>query len=60
MNPRDCGKLLSRLEDLMEEHKKESALKTHIGVSIDVFRYYAGWCDKLQGLTIPINKCQTK
>lgn len=52
----------SRLADVMEEHKKELAtiesldagavytlaLKTHVGMSIDTFRYYAGWCDKIQ------------
>ena len=51
-----------RLADLMEEHKEELAsietmdsgavytlaLKTHIGFSIDVFRYFAGWCDKIE------------
>ena len=30
------------------------ALKTHIGMSVDVWRYMAGWCDKIQGITIPI------
>ena len=24
------------------------ALKTHVGFSIDTFRYFAGWCDKIQ------------
>jgi len=24
------------------------ALKTHVGMSIDAFRYFAGWCDKIQ------------
>lgn len=69
MNARDRGKLLNKLADLMEEHKQELAtlesldsgavytlaLKTHIGMSIDAFRYYAGCCDKIQGATIPIN-----
>ena len=46
----------------MEEHKEELAtletvdsgavytlaLKTHVGFSVDTFRYYAGWCDKIQ------------
>ena len=45
----------------MEEHKEELAtletldsgavytlaVKTHIGMSIDTFRYFAGWCDKI-------------
>lgn len=72
MNARDRGKLLHKLADLMEEHKQELAtlesldsgavytlaLKTHIGMSIDVFRYFAGWCDKIQGETIPINNAR--
>ena len=53
---------LLRLADLMEEHQEELAtlesldsgavytlaLKTHIGFSINTFRYFAGWCDKIQ------------
>ena len=51
-----------RLADLMDQHREELAtiesldsgavytlaLKTHIGMSIDTFRYFAGWCDKIQ------------
>uniref|UniRef100_A0A8C1QUR3 10-formyltetrahydrofolate dehydrogenase n=1 Tax=Cyprinus carpio TaxID=7962 RepID=A0A8C1QUR3_CYPCA len=58
------------LADLMEEHQEELAtietldsgavytlaLKTHVGMSIQTFRYFAGWCDKIQGSTIPINQ----
>jgi len=69
MNARDKGAIMYRLADLMEENKEELAtlesidsgavytlaLKTHIGMSIDTFRYFAGWCDKIQGKTIPIN-----
>lgn len=72
MNARDRGRLLNKLADLMEAHKQELAtlesldsgavytlaLKTHIGMSIDVFRYFAGWCDKIQGQTIPINNAR--
>ncbi|KAL1273048.1 hypothetical protein QQF64_028910 [Cirrhinus molitorella] len=72
MNPRDRGKLLYKLADLMEEHQEELAtietidsgavytlaLKTHIGMSIQTFRYFAGWCDKIQGCTIPINQAR--
>ena len=53
---------LFRLADLMEEHQEELAtiesidsgavytlaLKTHVGMSIATFRYFAGWCDKIQ------------
>uniref|UniRef100_A0A668AI18 10-formyltetrahydrofolate dehydrogenase n=1 Tax=Myripristis murdjan TaxID=586833 RepID=A0A668AI18_9TELE len=72
MNPRDRGSLLYRLADLMEEHQEELAtiesidsgavytlaLKTHVGMSIQTFRYFAGWCDKIQGKTIPINQAR--
>ena len=67
MNARDRGALLMRLADLMDQHKEELAtietidsgavytlaLKTHVGMSIDTWRYMAGWCDKIQGSTIP-------
>uniref|UniRef100_A0A8C5FM67 10-formyltetrahydrofolate dehydrogenase n=1 Tax=Gadus morhua TaxID=8049 RepID=A0A8C5FM67_GADMO len=60
------------LADLMEEHQEELAtiesmdsgavytlaLKTHVGMSIQTFRYFAGWCDKIQGKTIPINQAR--
>lgn len=72
MNARDRGRLLYRLADLMEQHKEELAtiesidsgavytlaLKTHIGMSIETWRYFAGWCDKIQGSTIPINNAR--
>ncbi|TRY66700.1 hypothetical protein DNTS_011628, partial [Danionella cerebrum] len=72
MNPRDRGRLLYKLADLMEQHQDELAtieaidsgavytlaLKTHIGMSIQTFRYFAGWCDKIQGCTIPINQAR--
>uniref|UniRef100_A0AAY4EB84 10-formyltetrahydrofolate dehydrogenase n=1 Tax=Denticeps clupeoides TaxID=299321 RepID=A0AAY4EB84_9TELE len=61
-----------RLADLMEQHQEELAtiesidsgavytlaLKTHVGMSIQTFRYFAGWCDKIQGCTIPINQAR--
>ncbi|KAM4021993.1 cytosolic 10-formyltetrahydrofolate dehydrogenase isoform 1-T4 [Anomaloglossus baeobatrachus] len=72
INPRDRGRLIYRLADLMEEHQEELAtiesidsgavytlaLKTHVGMSIQTFRYFAGWCDKIQGSTIPINQAR--
>ncbi|MEE6502122.1 hypothetical protein FKM82_004417 [Ascaphus truei] len=72
MNARDRGRLLYRLADLMETHQEELAtiesidsgavytlaLKTHVGMSIQTFRYFAGWCDKIQGCTIPINQAR--
>jgi formyltetrahydrofolate dehydrogenase len=53
----------------MEEHKEELAtiesidsgavytlaLKTHVGMSIETWRYFAGWCDKIHGSTIPVS-----
>lgn len=55
----------------MEQHQEELAtiealdagavytlaLKTHVGMSIQTFRYFAGWCDKIQvrcGLPSPM------
>ncbi|XP_023682611.2 cytosolic 10-formyltetrahydrofolate dehydrogenase isoform X1 [Paramormyrops kingsleyae] len=72
MNPRDRGRLIYRLADLLEQHQEELAtiealdsgavytlaLKTHVGMSIQTFRYFAGWCDKIQGSTIPINQAR--
>lgn len=54
--------LVLRLADLMNENKEELAtiesldsgavytlaLKTHIGMSIETLRYFAGWCDKIE------------
>uniref|UniRef100_A0A8B9Q2F8 10-formyltetrahydrofolate dehydrogenase n=1 Tax=Apteryx owenii TaxID=8824 RepID=A0A8B9Q2F8_APTOW len=62
MNARERGRLMYRLADLMEEHQEELAtiesidsgavytlaLKTHVGMSVQTFRYFAGWCDKIQ------------
>uniref|UniRef100_A0A8D3C7E8 10-formyltetrahydrofolate dehydrogenase n=1 Tax=Scophthalmus maximus TaxID=52904 RepID=A0A8D3C7E8_SCOMX len=61
-----------QLADLMELHQEELAtieaidsgavytlaLKTHVGMSIQTFRYFAGWCDKIEGSTIPINQAR--
>ena len=69
MSARDRGRILMKLADLMEQHKEELAIiesidsgavytlaiKTHIGMSIETFRYFAGWCDKIEGSTIPIS-----
>lgn len=64
--------LLARLADLMEQHQEELAtiealdagavytlaLKTHVGMSIQTFRYFAGWCDKIQvGCGLPSPMC---
>ncbi|XP_052870268.1 cytosolic 10-formyltetrahydrofolate dehydrogenase [Anopheles cruzii] len=69
VSPRERGQLMYRLADLMEQHREELAtiesidsgavytlaLKTHVGMSIDAWRYYAGWTDKIEGSTIPVS-----
>lgn len=58
-----------RLADLIEEHKTALAnlevldngkpfaeADFDIQCSIDTFRYFAGWCDKIHGNTIPAGK----
>lgn len=54
--------VVQRLADLIDSNKEELAtiesldsgavytlaLKTHIGMSIEAFRYFAGWCDKIE------------
>lgn len=61
LSARQRGQLMFKLADLMEAHKEELAtiesvdsgavytlaLKTHIGMSIDAWRYFAGWTDKV-------------
>jgi aldehyde dehydrogenase (NAD+) len=68
MDARDRGRLMSKLADLVEEHKDELAeLETldngkpisesknaDLPLVIDCLRYYAGWADKIHGQTIPI------
>lgn len=63
------GKLINRLADLMEQNidelaelesldngKPVSVAKSiDMTLSISVFRYYAGWCDKITGKVIPID-----
>jgi aldehyde dehydrogenase (NAD+) len=63
------GRLLYRLADLMEANINELArletldngkplsdsLNADLPLSIACYRYYAGWADKIQGKTIPIN-----
>jgi aldehyde dehydrogenase (NAD+) len=71
------GRLLNKLADLIEEHADELArLETldngkplgvakaaDLPLTIACYRYYAGWADKIQGKTIPVNGdyfCYTK
>jgi aldehyde dehydrogenase (NAD+) len=69
MDARERGRLMYRLADLIEENKDElAALETldngkpindsrnaDVPLTIDCYRYYAGWADKIQGKTIPVN-----
>jgi aldehyde dehydrogenase (NAD+) len=69
MNARERGKLMNRLADLIEKNVDELAqLETldngkpirdsrnaDLPLTIDCYRYYAGWADKIEGKTIPIN-----
>ena len=69
MSGSERGKLLNRLADLIEKNMDElAALESldngkpkHVALAADLplviacYRYYAGWADKIQGKTIPIN-----
>ncbi|KAF2894176.1 hypothetical protein ILUMI_11999 [Ignelater luminosus] len=69
ISARERGQLLFKLADLMHQHREELAtiesldsgavytlaLKTHVGMSIETWRYFAGCTDKIQGSTIPIS-----
>ncbi|KAF1659589.1 UNVERIFIED_CONTAM: Aldehyde dehydrogenase, mitochondrial, partial [Eudyptes robustus] len=68
MDASDRGRLLYKLADLMERDKVYlSSLETldngkpyavsYLGdlhLSIECYRYYAGWADKIEGKTIPV------
>lgn len=69
MSPRDRGAIMYKIADLLDKNREELAtiesidsgavytlaLKTHIGMSIDVWKYFAGWADKIHGQTVPIS-----
>mmetsp|Transcript_28494 Transcript_28494/g.91305 ORF Transcript_28494/g.91305 Transcript_28494/m.91305 type:complete len:497 (+) Transcript_28494:329-1819(+) len=69
MSGRERGRILFRFADLLEAHAEElAALETldngkplffsrnaDIPLSIDHFRYFAGWADKIHGKTIPVD-----
>ncbi len=69
MSASERGKIMNRLADLMEKNADELATlesvdngkPRHIAraadlpLSIACYRYYAGWADKIQGKTIPVN-----
>ncbi|HXE10586.1 MAG TPA: aldehyde dehydrogenase family protein [Bryobacteraceae bacterium] len=69
MSASERGKLMNKLADLIEKHADELATlesldngkPRHVARSADLelsiacYRYFAGWADKIQGKTIPIN-----
>jgi aldehyde dehydrogenase (NAD+) len=69
MSARERGKCINRLADLIEKNADElAALESldngkpisdskaaDLPLTIDCYRYYAGWADKIEGKTIPIN-----
>jgi acyl-CoA reductase-like NAD-dependent aldehyde dehydrogenase len=69
MAPTARARLLRRFADLIESHKEElarleslnngktyrEALKGDLPPSWEIFQYYAGWCTKLRGETIPVD-----
>ena len=69
MNASERGQLLHRLADLIEKHTEELARlesldngkpvsvarRVDVSKAIACYRYFAGWTDKIQGKTIPID-----
>jgi len=69
MNARERGRILYKFADLVEQNKEElaklesldngkplaDAMGADLPLAIDCYRYYAGWADKIEGKTIPIN-----
>jgi aldehyde dehydrogenase (NAD+) len=69
MSASERGKMLNRLADLIEKNIEELATlesldngkPRHVALAADLqlviacYRYYAGWADKVQGKTIPVN-----
>ena len=68
MSAAERGRLLYKLADLVEEHADELAMlesldngkpfhvarAADLGLTVAVYRYYAGWSDKIQGRTVPV------
>ena len=68
MSAAERGRLLYKLADLIEEHADELAMlesldngkpfhvarAADLGLTVAVYRYYAGWSDKIQGRTVPV------
>ncbi len=77
MSAAERGRKINKLADLMEQNLPELAalesldngkplrdsLNADLPLSIKAYRYYAGWCDKTHGKTIPVEGeyfCYTK
>jgi phenylacetaldehyde dehydrogenase len=73
MTPSQRGRLIWRIADLIEEHADEFAMletldngkpvkvarAADIPLSVDLFRYMAGWATKIEGEVIPISALPT-
>ncbi len=68
LSARERGKLLARAAGLLEERLRDVAKletlhngkllfesKIDISMCIETLRYYAGWCDKITGSTLPVS-----
>jgi phenylacetaldehyde dehydrogenase len=69
MSPSERGRILWKLSDLIEKHTEELATLesldngkpltvarvADVPLTVDMFRYMAGWATKLTGTTIPIS-----
>lgn len=69
MGASDRGRLLNKLADAIERDREYlarldsmdngkplgDALNIDLGLVVKCFRYYAGWSDKIQGKTVPID-----
>ena len=66
--PRQRGRMLARAADLLEARAGEFAelesrqngkllfeSKIDVAMAVDTLRYYAGWCDKITGDTLPVS-----
>ncbi|XWS60714.1 hypothetical protein CRYUN_Cryun07bG0059400 [Craigia yunnanensis] len=67
MTPYERSRILLRFADLVEKHSEElaaletwnngkpheQAAKSELPLLIRLFHYYAGWADKIHGLTVP-------
>jgi aldehyde dehydrogenase (NAD+) len=68
MSAAERGRLLNKLADLVEQNREElaqlesldngkpyrDALNADLALTVKCYRYYAGWSDKIQGKTIPV------